>query len=58
VKLEGWPKMELRFSAPDRFRVLEFDAVGYAERGPDGKVVALNARSYGESHDERLVRAP
>jgi len=58
VQLDGWPKMELRFSAPDRFRVIEFDAQGHAERGPDGKVVALAARAYGDSHDERLVRAP
>ena len=56
VQLEGWPKMELRFSAPDRFRVIEFDAQGFAERGPDGKVVALSARPHGDNRDERLVR--
>lgn len=58
VQLDGWPRMELRFSAPDRFRIVEFDAQGHAERGPDGKVVALAARPYGDARDERLVRAP
>ena len=58
VQLDGWPKMELRFSAPDRFRVIEFDAQGFAERAPDGKVVALAARAHGDDHEERLVRLP
>ncbi len=58
VQLEGWPRMELRFSAPDRFRIVEFDAQGHAERGPDGSVVALAARPHGDAHDERLVRVP
>ena len=56
VQLDGWPRMELRFTAPDRFRLLEFDALGRAERGPDGKVAALVARAHGDARDERAVR--
>lgn len=56
LQLAGWPRMELRFEAPDRFRIIELDVRGRAERGPDGKVMALAGRAHGNKHDERLVR--
>ena len=57
LQLEGWPRMELRFDAPDSFRILEFDARVRAERGPDGRVAAFTVQTYGDK-PERLVRAP
>ena len=49
-------KISPGFDAPDRFRVIEFDAQGRAERGPDGKLVALQVQSHGDSHPQRVVR--
>jgi catechol 1,2-dioxygenase len=56
AQVEGFPKVELRFEAPDRYRIVEFDGSGRAERGPEGTVVALTLRSFGDTADTRIVR--
>jgi hypothetical protein len=58
VQLPGFPRMELRFDAPDRFRVVELDTQGRAERGPDGKLVAFSVQAFGDRAPTRIVRAP
>jgi protocatechuate 3,4-dioxygenase beta subunit len=56
AEVDGFPKVELRFEAPDRYRIVEFDGQGHADRGQDGKVVALTLRSFGDTADMRIVR--
>src|SRR5262249_3202993 len=57
-EVAGYGRVEMFFDAPDRFRVLEFDATVRAEMGPDGRVAALIAQSHGDSQPARAVRVP
>jgi catechol 1,2-dioxygenase len=52
----GYGRCEMLLDARDRGRVLEFDATVRAEMGPDGKVAALLAQSYGDRKPTRAVR--
>jgi protocatechuate 3,4-dioxygenase beta subunit len=55
VTVPGYGRIELLFDARDRFRVLEFDSTGHAERGPDGKLTALIVRNFGDPKPTRVV---
>jgi len=57
-EVPGYGRVEMFFDAPDRVRVLEFDATARAEMGKDGKVVALVTQSYGDPSPTRIVRVP
>jgi catechol 1,2-dioxygenase len=54
--VDGYGRVEMLMDARDRFRVLEFDATGKPELGPDGKIAALIVQSYGDTKPTRAVR--